>query len=289
MNFNDVSPYIRVAMDSMVNPPWGIHERVIFDYELLYIKEGKALITIEEREYNGRYGDIFLFKPKQRHSIKVMGNEVLRQPHIHFDLFYREDSPDVKVSFKPIANMDENELELFREDVTLDPDMNLPNKINVRDTGFFENLLFDIIGEYQAKAPFYELNMKGLFLKLWTYLLRQNNYTSNPAVFSCIEELERVKQYLDANTNRMVTLDDLSKEFKISKYHLTRLFKKAFNVTPIYYNQIVRIEKAKQLVQYSSMSLTSISEMFGFNSINAFSRAFRTIEGVPPSFYRRRG
>ena len=40
MDINYLSPYIRVAMDSTINPPWKLPERVIFDYELLFVKEG---------------------------------------------------------------------------------------------------------------------------------------------------------------------------------------------------------------------------------------------------------
>jgi hypothetical protein len=61
MDLKYFSPYIRVAMDSIIGAPWHLKERVIFDHELLYIKEGKVLITVEEKEYIGIPGDIFLF------------------------------------------------------------------------------------------------------------------------------------------------------------------------------------------------------------------------------------
>jgi len=275
-------------MDSIIDSPWKITERVIFDYELLYIKDGSAVITIEDSEYSAQAGDIFLFKPKQRHSIRTIGNARFRQPHIHFDLFYRIDSPDVKVSFKALDNMTMDELEYFREDVTSDGLMNLPNKISLKNVDYFESMLFEIIKEYKERTPFYEILIKGLFLKLWAYLLREHKFTLNPIMFNYIDELEAVKEFLKTNLDKEINLDILAKEFKISKYHLSRTFKKVFGTTPIHYSQLLRIEKAKELIQYSSMNLTGISEMLGFKSINAFSRSFRNIEGVPPSYYRRR-
>lgn len=288
MDYNYLSPYIRVAMDSLINPPWNVSERVIFDYELLYIMEGSVVITIEDTEYMGQPGDVFLFKPRQRHSIQTKGNTKFRQPHIHFDLFYQEDSPNVRVSFKALDSMSLEELEYFREDVTFEGLMKLPNKLPLKNVEYFENMLFDIIKEYKEKTPFYDIVVKGLFLKLWAYLLRQYNYSLNPGVFNYIDELERIKEFIKINLDKEITLDHLAKIFKISKFHLSRSFKKAFGTTPIHYSQLLRIEKAKELIQYSSMNLTGISEMLGFKSINAFSRAFRNIEGVPPSYYKRR-
>ncbi len=51
----------------------------------------------------------FLFKPMERHSIEIIGKEIFHQPHLHFDLYYEENSPRVKVSFKPYEAMDEAE------------------------------------------------------------------------------------------------------------------------------------------------------------------------------------
>jgi AraC-like DNA-binding protein len=289
MDINNLSPYIRIAMDSIISTPWHLTERVIFDYELLYVKEGEVIVTVEEASYHGKPGDIFLFKPKQRHSIKTVGETPFRQPHIHFDLNYETDSPKVKISFKPIELMNEAELGQFRKDVADNFPIQLPSKISVRKIDYFEKLLFEIIHEYNMKLPFYEISVKGMFIKLLIYLMREIYWSNNPTVYSYMEELSVVKEYLDCNYNRPVTLEELVEEFKISKYHLIRLFKRAFGMTPIQYHQLLRIEKVKQMIQFTDASFVKIAEKFGYESINAFSRAFKNLEGVPPSYYRKKG
>ncbi|WP_312876203.1 cupin domain-containing protein [Paenibacillus alginolyticus] len=74
MSFQTVSPYVRIAMDSIIQSPWMLKERMIWDYELLYLMEGRADITIEDKIYEGRPGDLFLLKPGQRHSIQIVGD-----------------------------------------------------------------------------------------------------------------------------------------------------------------------------------------------------------------------
>lgn len=55
------------------------------------------------------------------------------------------------------------------------------------------------------------------------------------------------------------------------------------------YARMVRINKAKEYISFTSMSITQIAELLGFSSTNAFSRTFAKEEGVPPTFYRSNG
>lgn len=288
MDLNYISPYIRFAHDCISEEPWQLKERVIFDYELLYVKEGSIYITIEEKGYVGNPGDIFLFKPKQRHSIVLNNSPSFRQPHLHFDLFYKPDSPDVKVSFKPLEQLSEDEKKWFREDATSGELLRLPNKLSVRNIKYFEQILFEIIEEFKTKMPFYEVHIKGLFIKLWTYIIREDYINKNPVVLSNIKELTRIKDYLTVNLKREVTLDELSAEFNMSKYHMNRLYKKAFGIPPIHFHKMIRMEKIKEVIQFTDIDFNSIAEEYGFSSVNAFSRAFSKTDGVPPSFYRRK-
>lgn len=59
MELNQISPYIRVAMDSVIETPWTIEERMIWDYELLFLMEGHLEVRVEEVIYEGHPGDVF--------------------------------------------------------------------------------------------------------------------------------------------------------------------------------------------------------------------------------------
>ncbi|MCD9022546.1 AraC family transcriptional regulator [Cohnella silvisoli] len=288
MNLNNLSPYIRVAWDNFIEPPFHISERVIFDYELLYVKDGEIKVTVEDKVYYGIPGDIFLFKPLQPHAIYLLNNKRLHQPHIHFDLYYQSDSPQVKISFKPLKAIMEEEKQWFREDVTPLMEDPLPNHIRLNKPVVIEKLIYDIIFEMERKFPYYETSAKGLFVQLWVQLLRENHWKNNAHLLSKWELLDRIKNYMSHQTEHEITLDELSKFANLNKYYLCKLFKKAFNITPIQYHVAVRLEKAKQMIQFTNLSLSVIAEKTGFQSIHAFSRAFRKLEGVSPSFYRKR-
>lgn len=286
-DYNYLSPYIRIAMDDIVPSPWELAERVLFDYEIQYIKKGSVLITIEDQTYTGTAGDIFLYKPRQRHSMKIIGDAPLQQPHIHFDLFYQPDSPDVEVSFEPLVDISDCKKKLFREDSTSLSAMHLPNYIRLKNPDIFEKMLFDIINEYQMKLPFYEITIKGLFVQLWAYLLRENFCNEYPDSYSNMKMLSKIKNHLELHIRRNITLDELAQSFSLNKYYLVRIFKKAYGIPPITYHNQLRIKKTIDLIKFTNLSLTEISSWFGFGSLHAYSRAFKNVEGISPSTYRK--
>ncbi|WP_458786466.1 helix-turn-helix domain-containing protein [Vallitalea sediminicola] len=61
-----------------------------------------------------------------------------------------------------------------------------------------------------------------------------------------------------------------------------------YGMTPIHFHQFIRIERAKEMIKLTDYSLTEIADIFGFSSIHSFSRTFKKIDGVTPSYYRRR-
>lgn len=285
---NNLSPYIRVANDSSISPPWKMSERVIFDYELLFVKAGQVRITIEDTTYDGRPGDVFLFKPMERHSIEIIGHEIFHQPHLHFDLYYEENSPRVKVSFKPYEAMDEAEKKVFRYDPIKKASLVMPNYIRLKNVDYFEKKLFDIIKENMTKLPFYETQMKGLFIQLWTYLVREIYWQHHPHTSSQMQVLSQVKEYITLRARSDIRLDEVASTFNMSRYHLIRLFKNAYQMTPMHFHQLMRIEKAKELLQFTDLTITDIAEQMGFTSVHSFSRAFKKMDKVAPSYYRRR-
>jgi len=288
MNIHQLSPYIRVAMDSVVPSDWHLPERVLFDYELLYVKEGRIRVVIEDEVFYGESGDLFLFRPKQRHSIQKISATSVRQPHLHFDLIYMEDSPDVKVSFKTLSDMKPDEMKWFREDILASLNPPIASYIRLRNPALIEKMIFEIIRELQMKLPYYEITMKGLFLQLFNAVLRENYWNHHPHLVSNIEEMEQLRIHLKHNMDRKISLAELSKMSGISKYYLISLFKQTYGMSPIQYHLLQRIEKAKELIQFTNNSISEIAEHVGFPDIHSFSKAFKKIDGVSPSFYRKK-
>ncbi|MBE5795780.1 MAG: helix-turn-helix domain-containing protein [Clostridiales bacterium] len=99
--------------------------------------------------------------------------------------------------------------------------------------------------------------------------------------------LADVKVYLDSHYNEKIALDDLAEKFFINKFHLTRLFREQYGSTIVNYLLSLRISRAKELLRFTELSVEEIGARCGMPEANYFSRAFRKIEGVSPTEFRR--
>ena len=122
--------------------------------------------------------------------------------------------------------------------------------------------------------------------RLCTLLMEQSWHpeeaTTAPKKLSVVE----VKEYLEQHYAEKISLDELSKQFFINKYYLTRVFKEQFGQSIIAYLTSLRITHAKQLLRFSEKSVEEIGLECGLGALHYFSRVFTEVEGVPPSIYR---
>src|SRR6266571_6784216 len=107
----------------------------------------------------------------------------------------------------------------------------------------------------------------------------------SPAV---IERIEGARAYLHEHAAEPITLATLSRVAALSPYYLVRVFKAQVGMPPHRYLTVLRVERARQLLEVSSLSVTQIAHRTGFGTVSHFSTVFRARVGVSPSQYRRR-
>lgn len=84
-----------------------------------------------------------------------------------------------------------------------------------------------------------------------------------------------------------ITLEEVAEKANMSKNAFCRYFKKRTNKTFFQFLIEVRIENAcKLLNNHKDLSISSISELCGFQDIANFNRKFKELKGVSPSSYR---
>jgi transcriptional regulator GlxA family with amidase domain len=70
-----------------------------------------------------------------------------------------------------------------------------------------------------------------------------------------------------------MTLDDFEKTFFYDKFYLERKFKEAYGISLIEYRNKKRMELANHLLKFHPVF--KVSELVGYQSIYAFSRAYK--------------
>lgn len=282
-----INPYIRYANYSTLPPYDQVKVRVLYDYEIIYVKSGHADVRIGNRQYKARQGDLFFLKPGVEHFIQVY-EEPLVQPHIHFDLIYQPNfSVTLPVSFKNVDQMTEEEKSRIQQDVTHRFFVNFPEYIRINNPLYIEQLIFDVIYSYDSPEMFNELRLKWQFLRMLDQLLNEINWQQGTHGNLITERARLIKLYLERHLDRRITLEELAEVYHLDKSYISRCFHKVYGDSPIHYQLLLRLNRAKGMVLYTNLSLSDIAERNGFSSLQDFSRAFRRIENRSPSEFRQ--
>jgi len=285
MNINEFSPYIRVAMLSTLTAPFKINTRVIFDYEIILVTDGKCKITIDNTEYLCKKNDVVFLRPGIHHKLECVDHVDFVQPHIHFDMIYSNISDKRFVSFKPKEAMSDDELALIQEDVF--KDMCIPYVFIPSDMANFRKLFFEIIEIFEKKKHNYELLYKAKMLELFNCILTQFDHSRMIETDIMSNPIIAVKNYIDNNYMSVMTLDFLSNQFYFNKYTLLRKFKSMYGKNIISYYRYKRIEYIKNILKTTNISISALSEELNFSDIYSFSRFFKTYVGCSPTVYRK--
>jgi AraC family transcriptional regulator len=105
---------------------------------------------------------------------------------------------------------------------------------------------------------------------------------AKPSTRELFRRLQIAREYLHGSVDRRISLEQLSREACVSRYHLLRAFQHVFRQTPHAYLTALRLERARSLLQ-DGRSVTSTAMDVGFTSVSAFTRRFRAHYGIPPS------
>ena len=102
------------------------------------------------------------------------------------------------------------------------------------------------------------------------------------------KRLRRARAFIDDCYDQPLDLDQISREACLSRYHFLRLFRQTFDRTPHQYLTERRIQKAKELLTSTRLSVTDVCFEVGFESLGSFSTLFTRHVGRPPITYRSR-
>ena len=122
---------------------------------------------------------------------------------------------------------------------------------------------------------------------IMTYYEKEINRI-NSIIYSNKEQIETVigiRNFIDNNYDNDLNLNLLSRLRFISKFHLIRLFKKHYGLTPKQYLIDKRIAKSKEKLK-NGLSVTETCFSVGFKSLGSFSTLFKAKTGKSPSEFQ---
>jgi AraC-like DNA-binding protein len=116
---------------------------------------------------------------------------------------------------------------------------------------------------------------------------------ANPGFMSQLLQLKQqvrvdISSVVEENLLNPVSLIDLAYLSGRSLSSFKRDFQSIYNTPPSKWIRQRRLDKARELLQHKSMSVTDVCYMTGFESVAHFSKVFKERFGFPPTVYRQR-
>jgi AraC-like DNA-binding protein len=105
---------------------------------------------------------------------------------------------------------------------------------------------------------------------------------TNEEVFRSILQ---AKNFIDEHITENLSLDEISLNIGISKYHFIRVFKQAFGVSPYQYQKRIRLDRAKLDIT-KGISILETAIKYGFSDAPTFSKAFKQQFNLTPGAIR---
>ncbi len=239
-------------------------------YEFIYITEGCCIYTIEGQGYFVMSGDIIFTRPGEMHSFSFPEPCTFSRHFMHIYPGFISEMPKLSQAFQNKQNCKKHFISSFIVE---------KYKLN----RIFENLkqysdISDPETEMIAYACAIELMAKTM------KIMRSENTDEQRTIPN--ENIYKVMQYINSHFQEDITLDMISDTVGLSKYHMSRLFKKNVGMTLSAYINMSRIRAAKNLL-IKGKKAKDIFKECGFNDYSNFYRVFVKFVGVSPDEFKK--
>ena len=237
--------------------------RVLNEYQLLYITEGEGIFnSAHAKDIPLKAGALFLLFPGEWHTYHPTGKNGWKSYWIGFKGKNVDDR--VKAGFlsvyKPIYHVG------FSADII--------------------RLYEEAYKRAQEEAPYSQQILAGIVNHLvgLMYALERSMELSKDHTRVDMINLARlrIRESLEVD----LTIQQVAEELGVSYSNFRKLFKEFTGISPALYQQDLRLQRAKELLATTTLSIKEIAYRLRFDSPDYFSSKFKIKTGKKPSEFR---
>lgn len=233
-------------------------------YLFMIVISGKGVFSYDGGEYHLIPNDIVFIDCKNKYSHRSSRNNPWELMWVHFN-----------------GNLVDNYFQLFygkRKSVTF----------NSGSSATFKDFLLQLIEVASNENGISELLSSNILNSLITTALTFNIRDEKKNQNLNSKKTKLIKKYIDNHFKQKISLDLIAKEFFISKYYMSREFKKKYDITINNYIINKRITFAKELLRFTHMPIGEVGNSCGINDSSYFNKIFQKNETMSPSEYRKK-
>lgn len=239
-----------------------VKRKNLSSFLILQTLRGKGILQYGGKEHSLTAGDVFFIDCRKEHEYHIAGEEPWVFNWIHFDGLSSAEYCDgyMRCNGSPVLRMEINELQDIFTDL-----LNI-NAVK-RDTN-----------EILSSLKITEM------ITLLTLYCQASHAKSAPGS----DFADRVVRYIDSHIGERITLEGISKHFSMNKYSFHKLFKKCTRTPLNEYIITYRVNRAKELLRSSELSVQEVGEAVGMSNTSHFINLFKDREGITPLRYRHK-
>ena len=238
-------------------------------FEIYFFISGDVSYTIESRNYDLQHGDILLISPRELHQPIIDRKKPYERIVLWINCNYLKSCRPKKrfdAVFRP------------RQEGPYEPVKAAPEELKAVRAYFV-----DILAETNNQKEYSDLVCRSLIVRLAAELNRHfigytGHFETDTSLGGVMNE---IVNYINRHHTKSLSLDYLSQEFYISKYHMSREFMRHFGISIHKYITKKRLITAKQLLS-EGVAPSDVCTMSGFSDYANFYRAFRSEYGISP-------
>lgn len=232
------------------------------DCHLLYISEGVCLVDSDGVTVSAKAGDAVIFPPSVPQHYRYPDGVKSTSYFIHF-------TGELAASL------------LLTEGVKDRRVLHIGTSVSL------EELFSRLTDEYKMKLPCYEDACLG-YLRTIISIIKRKIIFSGTDSTAAVKRIADICRKMHSDTRYDVTVKELAASCHLSESRFSHLFKEIMGKSPMSYLLDLRLNKAKELLEDTELSVLAISEALGFSNQFYFSRQFKKHTALSPTEYRRK-
>lgn len=264
--------YLCCIPQDFLSVPLHWHEEM----EIIYIKKGIGVVSIDLTSTVVAKGDIILAAPGQLHGISQYQDIRLEYENILFDLRMLEAKSSDSCTqdfFAPLRHSHRMQQNIYT-----------PQDEKYTSIASCLDQADDICRTFPSA---YQLCIKSCLFRLFYELF--SDWSIASAAKKPLQDLEKLKlilKYVENHYQERITIEQIAAFCDYSQSHFMKYFKNAMGMTFIEYLNDYRLTMAARLLLASDSNVLSISQEVGFENLSYFNRSFKKKFSTTPSAYR---